>query len=100
MLGPSKFRDLDRPAGICGRRVASIHVGHHLAHIGASATARSVGRIRFRLRGLANVNIQALMVATGQNLKRWLQATGWGHRNIPGAAFAPVGAAAHAAKAQ
>jgi transposase len=41
---------------------------------------------RFRLRGLANVNIEALLVATGQNLKRWLQSTGWGHRGLPGIA--------------
>jgi IS5 family transposase len=42
------------------------------------------GLHRFRLRGLANVNIQALLVATGQNLKRWLGATGWGRRAFPG----------------
>jgi hypothetical protein len=47
------------------------------------------GLHRFRLRGLANVNIQALMVATGQNLKRWLAATGWGRCSFPGAACAP-----------
>jgi len=46
------------------------------------------GLHRFRLRGLANVNIQARMVATGQNLKRWLGATGWGRRCFPGAAGA------------
>ena len=49
------------------------------------------GLHRFRLRGLVNVNIQALLVAAGQNLKRWFQATGWGHRGFPGAAFAPFG---------
>lgn len=43
----------------------------------------------FRLRGLANVNIQALMVAAGQNLKGWLAAIGWGCRSFPGAAGAP-----------
>jgi len=47
------------------------------------------GLHRFRLRGLVNVNIQALVVATGQNLKRWLSATGWGRRSFPGAAGAP-----------
>jgi hypothetical protein len=31
--------------------------------------------LRFRLHGLTNVNIQALLVAADQNLKRWLQAT-------------------------
>jgi transposase len=49
------------------------------------------GLHRFRLRGLANVNIQALLVAAGQNLKRWLQATGWGRRSFPGSALAPLG---------
>jgi transposase len=43
---------------------------------------------RFRLRGLVNVNIEALLVAAGQNLKRWLQAMGWGRRGLPGAALA------------
>jgi hypothetical protein len=38
------------------------------------------GLRRFRLRGLVNVNIEALLVASGQNLKRWLQSTGWGRR--------------------
>jgi transposase len=50
------------------------------------------GLDRFRLRGLANVNIQALLVAAGQNLKRWLQATGWGRRSFPSAAVTPPGA--------
>ncbi len=48
---------------------------------------------RFRLRGLVNVNIEALLVATGQNLKRWLQATSWGRRGLPGAASAVPAAA-------
>lgn len=41
---------------------------------------------QFRLRGLVNVTSEALLVATGQNLKRWLQATGWGRRGLPGLA--------------
>jgi hypothetical protein len=49
------------------------------------------GLHRFRLRGLANLNIQALFVAAGQNLKRWLQATDWGQRGFPGTTFAPSG---------
>lgn len=49
---------------------------------------------RFRLRGLANVNIQALLVAAGQHRKRWLQAAGWGRRGFPSAAIAPPGARA------
>src|SRR5205823_10810614 len=35
---------------------------------------------RFLLRGLDNLNMQGLLVATGQNLKRWLAATTRGHR--------------------
>lgn len=42
------------------------------------------GLSQFRLRGVVNVNIEALLVATGQNLKRWLQATWWGRRGLPG----------------
>jgi hypothetical protein len=41
------------------------------------------GLRRLRLRGLLNANIQGLLVAAGQNLKRFLAATGWGHRNAP-----------------
>jgi transposase len=38
------------------------------------------GLTQFRLRGLQNVNIQGLLVASGQNLKRYLAARGWGRR--------------------
>jgi len=41
------------------------------------------GLRQFRLRGLENVNMQALLVAAGQNLKRWLVARGWGRRHGP-----------------
>jgi transposase len=41
------------------------------------------GLRRLRLRGLRNANIQGLLIATGQNLKRLLAATGWGRRNGP-----------------
>ena len=41
------------------------------------------GLRRFRLRGLDNVNIQGLLVGAGQNLKRFLAATGWGRRHAP-----------------
>jgi hypothetical protein len=34
------------------------------------------------------VNIEALLVATGQNLKRWLQSTGWWRRGLPGMVLA------------
>jgi transposase len=38
---------------------------------------------RLRLRGLRNANIQGLLVAAGQNLKRFLATTGWGRRHAP-----------------
>jgi len=41
------------------------------------------GLRQFRLRGLRKVNMEGLLVAAGQNLKRWLGATGWGHRHGP-----------------
>jgi transposase len=41
------------------------------------------GLRRLRLRGLANANIQGLLIAAGQNLKRFLAATGWGRRQAP-----------------
>ena len=41
------------------------------------------GLRRLRLRGLMNANIQGLLIAAGQNLKRFLVATGWGRRHAP-----------------
>ena len=41
------------------------------------------GLHQFRLRGLQKVNREGLLVAAGQNLKRWLGATGWGRRHGP-----------------
>ena len=41
------------------------------------------GLRRFRLRGLTNVNIEGLLIAAGQNLKRLLAANGWGRRRAP-----------------
>ena len=41
------------------------------------------GLRRLRLRGLANANIQGLLIATGQNLKRLLSKCGWGRRPWP-----------------
>jgi hypothetical protein len=41
------------------------------------------GLRRLRLRGLLNANIQGLLIAAGQNLKRFLAATGWGRRHGP-----------------
>ena len=41
------------------------------------------GLRRLRLRGLGNANIQGLIIAVGQNLKRFLAATGWGRCHAP-----------------
>jgi hypothetical protein len=41
------------------------------------------GLRRFRRRGLENVNIEGLLIAAGQNLKRLLAARGWGRRHAP-----------------
>ncbi len=41
---------------------------------------------RFRLRRLRRVNIEAQLMATGQNLKRLLSWRGWGKRHFPGGA--------------
>jgi hypothetical protein len=41
------------------------------------------GLRRLRIRGLMNANIQGLLIAAGQNLKRFLAATGWGRRHAP-----------------
>ncbi len=44
------------------------------------------GLDRFRLRRLRRVNIEATLIASGQNLKRLLSWRGWGRRNLPGGA--------------
>ncbi len=44
------------------------------------------GLRRFRLRRLWRVNTEALLIATGQNLKRLLSWRGWGHRPWPSGA--------------
>ena len=44
------------------------------------------GLRRFRLRRLWRVNSEALLIATGQNLKRLLSWRGWGRRPWPGGA--------------
>lgn len=45
------------------------------------------GLRRFRLRRLRRVNIEAVLVATGQNVKRLLSTREWGRRNWPGGAL-------------
>ena len=47
------------------------------------------GLRQFRLRGVRKVNTESLLTAAGQNLKRWLVATGWGRRHAPGGALTP-----------
>jgi hypothetical protein len=44
------------------------------------------GLRRFRLRGLEQVNGEALLIAAGQNLKRLLRRWGWGGRPFPSGA--------------
>ena len=44
------------------------------------------GQERFRLRRLRRVNIEATLIASGQNLKRLLSWRGWGRRHFPGGA--------------
>jgi hypothetical protein len=44
------------------------------------------GLRRFRLRGLEQVNSEALLIAGGQNLKRLLSWRGWGRRPFPSGA--------------
>ncbi|QBD77277.1 hypothetical protein EPA93_15265 [Ktedonosporobacter rubrisoli] len=46
------------------------------------------GMRRFRLRRLWRVNCEALVIASGQNLKRLLQKRGWGRRPFPSEAVA------------
>jgi transposase len=41
------------------------------------------GLRQFRLRGLWKVNSEGLLIAAGQNLKRWLSTMGWGRRHGP-----------------
>ena len=48
------------------------------------------GLRRFRLRGLENVNREALLIAAGQTLKRLLSYRGWGRRPCPSGAAGVV----------
>jgi transposase len=53
------------------------------------------GLRRFRLRGLEQVNGEALLIAAGQNLKRLLSRWGWGRRPWPSGAAGVTLPAAH-----
>jgi Transposase DDE domain len=57
------------------------------------------GLRQFRLRGLRKVNTESLLTAAGQNLKRWLVATGWGRRHAPCGALTPPACARRIASA-
>ena len=48
------------------------------------------GLRRFRLRGLEQVNIEGMLIAAGQNLKRLLSHRGWGRRPWPNGAAGVV----------
>ena len=48
------------------------------------------GLRRFRLRRLENVNMEALLIAAGQNVKRLLAHSGWGRRPFPSGAAGTV----------
>lgn len=50
------------------------------------------GLRKFRLRGLPKVNMEGLLIAAGQNLKRWLTARGWGRRHGPLGSLLPISA--------
>ncbi|MGI8477954.1 MAG: transposase [Thermomicrobiales bacterium] len=54
------------------------------------------GLRRFRVRGLEKVNIQAQVIATGRNMKRFLSKQGWGRRPWPCGAVGTVLPAAEA----
>jgi hypothetical protein len=49
------------------------------------------GLRQFRLRGLVKVNMEGLLIAAGQNLKRLLSARGWGRRPWPDGAAGLAG---------
>ncbi len=49
------------------------------------------GMRQFRLRGLPKANIEGLLIAAGQNLKRLLSATGWRRRPWPDGATGIAG---------
>jgi hypothetical protein len=57
--------------------------GYHATEAYKKAIRKRHGLRRLRLRGLMNANIQGLLIAAGQNLKRFLAATGWGQRSAP-----------------
>src|SRR5262249_38238391 len=48
------------------------------------------GMRRFRLRLLWRVNIEALQIAAGQNLKRLLKKRGWARRPFPAEAMSAI----------
>lgn len=96
MLGPAKPRRLDQPIAVALEQL--VPPNHFYRHLENQLDLEFVrewveplfaeakewhGLRRLRLRGLMNANIQGLLIATGQNLKRFLAASGWGRRHAP-----------------
>ena len=63
----------------------SLHLAHrwYLGYALDEALPDPSSLTRIRQRGLENVNIEGLLIAAGQNLKRFLAASGWGRRHAP-----------------
>jgi hypothetical protein len=63
----------------------SLHLAHrwYLGYALDVALPDPSSLTRIRQRGLENVNSEGLLVAAGQNLKRFLAASGWGRRHAP-----------------
>ena len=63
----------------------SLHLAHrwYLGYALDEALPNPSSLTRIRQRGLENVNIEGLLIAAGQNLKRFLAASGWGRRHAP-----------------
>jgi hypothetical protein len=67
-----------------GRKVQCSFFADYLQKVrGYPETKAWHGLHRLRLRGLMNANIQGLLTAAGQHLKRILAATGWGQHRAP-----------------
>src|SRR3712207_8615010 len=99
-----------RDIGVTGVRTCALPIYHSAEPYKKAIRKRQVwveplfaeakewhGLRRLRLRGLLNANIQGLLIAAGQNLKRLLSRWGWGRRPWPSGAAGvvlPVSAAA------
>jgi hypothetical protein len=96
MLGPPKPRRLDQPIAVSLEQI--VPSDHFYRHLEATLDLSFVrgwvkelyaeakewyGLRRLRLRGLLNASIEGLLIASGQNLMRFLATTGWGRRHAP-----------------